>query len=318
MPNAVIIGAGLAGLLAGRTLTRAGWEVALLDKGRGVGGRLATRRINDATFDHGAQFFTVRDPRFQAIADEWLAAGVAVEWTRGFATNDGHPRYRGVPGMTALAKHLAAGLNINLGERATAVRVENNHWQIQMENGATFTADALVMTPPVPQSLALLDAGNFTLPADSRAALDKIAYHPCIALMAVLDQPSAIPAPGGVQINTEPILWIGDNAQKGVSPVSALTIHAAPEFSRTHWDTPHDEIARLLLAAAQPYIGDAPITTFQVHKWRYSQPTVLHEAAFLGIPTPPPLVFAGDAFATPRVEGAALSGLAAADWLQSL
>ena len=97
----LIIGAGIAGLLAARTLQERGLQVTVLDKGRGVGGRMATRRIGSAVFDHGAQFFTARDPRFQALVNSWLAAEVAAEWCRGFAgpegvrQDDGHPRYRG-------------------------------------------------------------------------------------------------------------------------------------------------------------------------------------------------------------------------------
>ncbi|MSO32728.1 MAG: FAD-dependent oxidoreductase, partial [Ilumatobacteraceae bacterium] len=56
----VVVGAGIAGLTAARALSHAGHSVIVLDKGRSVGGRMATRRIGDATVDHGAQFFTVR------------------------------------------------------------------------------------------------------------------------------------------------------------------------------------------------------------------------------------------------------------------
>ena len=65
-PSCVVVGAGISGLLAAQELTAAGWRVVVLDKGRGVGGRMATRRVGDGTFDHGAQFFTVRGERFLA------------------------------------------------------------------------------------------------------------------------------------------------------------------------------------------------------------------------------------------------------------
>ncbi|MBA3611032.1 MAG: NAD(P)-binding protein, partial [Rubrobacter sp.] len=104
--SCIIVGAGISGLLAATELQAAGWTVTVLDKGRGVGGRMATRRIDGASFDHGAQFFTVRTERFQNLVDGWLAAGAAAEWSRGFPNaageggNDGHPRYRGSNGMT--------------------------------------------------------------------------------------------------------------------------------------------------------------------------------------------------------------------------
>src|SRR5689334_15592868 len=106
--RAVVVGAGLAGLMAGRTLADAGHDVVLLDKGRSPGGRLATRRVGHARLDHGAQFFTVRSDRFAASVDAWERNGWVHEWCRGFSTPaDGYPRYAAAGGMNALAKHLA-------------------------------------------------------------------------------------------------------------------------------------------------------------------------------------------------------------------
>ena len=100
----VVVGAGLAGLVAARDLA-AEHEVVVLDKGRSVGGRLATRRIGDAVLDHGAQFFTVRGDDFRTQVDDWLARDVARVWCHGFdGGGDGYPRYCGTTGMTALAK----------------------------------------------------------------------------------------------------------------------------------------------------------------------------------------------------------------------
>ena len=110
-------------LLAARTLQAAGWHVAVIDKGRGVGGRMATRRIEAGTFDHGAQFLTARDRQFQSLVDEWVRGGIVKVWARGFSgpsgksPGNGHPRYIGAPGMTAVPKALAAGLPITLQQR---------------------------------------------------------------------------------------------------------------------------------------------------------------------------------------------------------
>ena len=112
MSDIVVVGAGLSGLTAARSLQAKGHKVVVLDKGRGLGGRMATRRISTsdgltAVFDHGAQFFTVRDQQFQKLVDEWIADGIVREWCRGFVAEDGHPRYVVNNGMTALTKHIA-------------------------------------------------------------------------------------------------------------------------------------------------------------------------------------------------------------------
>lgn len=76
LTDILIIGAGMSGLTAASALQQAGREVIVVDKGRGVGGRMATRRIGAATFDHGAQFVTARTPRVAAAIQEWLKQGV--------------------------------------------------------------------------------------------------------------------------------------------------------------------------------------------------------------------------------------------------
>lgn len=322
--SCIVVGAGIAGLMAARTLQSQGARVIVLDKGRGVGGRLATRWIaldgdERGYFDHGAQFFTVREARFQAFVDEWMAAGVVREWARGFANSDGnankdgHPRYCGTAGMNGIARHLGQGIDVRTKSKVEFVRRQNAQWQIELESGESIVSDALVLTPPVEQSLALLDAGATVLPGAASTALERISYDPCFAVLAVLDAPARLPEPGALQLQSEPIAWIGDNHRKGISPDAfTVTIHAGPEFTREHWDAEHEIIARKLLHAAKEWLR-APIKRWDVHRWRYSQPRVLHPEACLVVHDGAPLVFAGDAFGSPRVEGAAMSGLQAAE-----
>jgi renalase len=291
--------------------------VLVLDKGRGVGGRLASRRIDGATFDHGAQFITTRDPRFAAVLEQGRQNGAMEEWCRGFAgAADGHVRWCGKPAMSAVAKHLAAGLDLHLETQVAALRRAGNQWNVETTTGRTFTAAAVVLTPPVPQSLALLDAGGIILAPEMRTRLAAIEYERCLAIMAVLDAPSRIPPPGSFTPAHGPIAWIADNQLKGISAEPAVTIHATHAFSLEHWDRDREESARALLDAAAPWLG-AGITTFQVHGWRYSKPMRVDQVPCVLVSQSPPLVLAGDAFAGPRVEGAALSGWAAAEAILS-
>lgn len=315
--DVLVVGAGMAGLTAAAELQRAGLRVLLLDKGRGVGGRIASRRIGAATFDHGAQFITTRDPRFAAVLEQGRQNGAMEEWCRGFAGDaDVHARWRGKPAMSALVKHLAAGLDLRLETPIVALRRAGNQWSAETTTGRAFTADAVVLTPPVPQSVALLDAGGVILGPEMRTRLAAIEYERCLAIMAVLDGPSRIPPPGGLVPADGPIAWIADNQLKGISAVPAVTIHATHAFSLEHWDRDREESARALLDAAAPWLG-AGLTTFQVHGWRYGRPMRVEQApCVLGSPTHP-LVLAGDAFAGPLAEGAALSGWAAAEAILS-
>lgn len=317
MPAVVIIGAGVAGLTAARRLVdEETANVVVLDKGRSVGGRLATRRIGDATFDHGAQFLTTHSSSFAETVTRWLGAGVVTDWYDGrvgpvgVVDPDGHTRYRGVATMNAIAKHLATGLDVRTGTAVTAVRLLDGAWQVEIGDGEPLRCDAVLMTAPVPQSLALLDAGSVVVGVEDRAALEAIRYDPCIAVLAPLDSPSAIVEPGAVAPTDGVIDWMADNQIKGVSAAPAVTIHASATFSEDHRDAPAGEVAATLLEAAG-LAGVADLAATQVHRWRYARPTVMHHERCLAADQPVSLVFAGDAFGGPQVEGAALSGDAA-------
>ena len=217
--------------------------------------------------------------------------------------------------MNAIPKHLAKGLDIRSGEKVLSTTHRGGRWYVRMENETVYEADSLLLTPPVPQTLALLDAGSVQLESGDRSALEAISYEPCIAVLALMSGPTLIPNPGAMQFPTEHIAWIADNQQKGISPQACcVTIHAGAEFSRAYQAADDTEVADLLLQSAGAWLPH-PARLVQVHRWRYAKPVQLHPAAYLYAAGMPPLVFAGDAFGAPRVEGAALSGLAAADAL---
>lgn len=323
LDSCLIVGAGVCGLLAARELAEAGVEVTVLEESQSIGGRMATRRSGGAVFDHGAQFFTVRGERFGALVNGWLQAGAAAEWSRGFpkpgeSAPDGYPRYRGAEGMASIPRHLATGLDVRFGERVILAENEER-WRISTETGGEYSAAALLLTPPAPRSLTMAESGGFRLARADRDALSKITYDPCLALMARLDGgDSPVPQPGGLQIKSEPLDWISDNRLKSISPSTALTIHAGPAYSRDHYDSPASEVEPDLLRLAEETLGTRfaeRVAETSLQRWRYSWVTHPHPEPCLAADSRAPLVFAGDGFGQPKVEGAALSGLAAADHL---
>ena len=315
----MVVGAGAAGLTAAGRL-RETHEVVVLDKGRGVGGRLATRRIGGASFDHGAQFITAHTAEFSEVVAGWEAAGVARPWFRGrvgpggILNPDGHVRYRGANGMSAVARHLAESTDVRLRVRVSSLRVGDGKWSVGTDSGETLEADAVLLTAPVPQALDLLLGGPVALAPQDLEALRAIRYDSCLVVLAVLRGPSGMTQPGATDPATGPIDWIADNHLKGVSALPGVTIHATAAYSASNWGADDNGIATdLLLAAA---LDAAPIEgAVQVHRWKYARPTVVHPERCLLAQDLPPLVFAGDAFGGAKVEGAVLAGFAAADVL---
>ncbi len=319
-PNSIlIVGAGIAGIMAGRRLRQEGWKVTPIDKGRGLGGRMANRRIDDARIDHGAQFFTIRSPRLQNDLQSWLKSGHARLWyVPEGNSNHGETgtRYVGDPAMTAVPKLLARELDVVRGQRIERVSFIGKQWTATGEGGDTFSAAWLLLTPPVPQSLALLN-NNELIPPRHQTLLQAITYDKCIAVMATLSGPSGLPAPGIYRtVTPEPLALLVDNQQKGISTSPAITLHSGPGFAEDYFDSPDEEKIEALLAAAKPYLTATPVTA-QAHRWGYAKPrsTFPENHYYLKEKN---LIMAGDAFGGGRIEGAALSGLAAADRLLGL
>jgi hypothetical protein len=314
--DVIVVGAGLAGLAAARRLQADGRAVTVLDKGRSPGGRLATRRMEGARLDHGAQFFTQRGPEMAGLVAELRDAGRLRTWCDGFAEPDGHPRYVMPTGMNDLAKFLARDLaDLRVGVRVDRVERTADGWLARPEDGdrGPVEAAALLLTAPVPQSLELLDRGGVELDPGIRPSLDAIDYDAAMAVLVVLDGEPALPAPGAVQLTSGPFTFVADNAAKGISDRTALTLHTADRLARSRWDDDDDAVLADLLGAAAPWIGGATVVEAQLKRWRYAAPRrVWPETCCVAVDGDEPLILAGDAFDGPRVEGAYRSGLAAA------
>ncbi|MEO1289104.1 MAG: FAD-dependent oxidoreductase [Chloroflexota bacterium] len=318
--DVIIVGAGLSGLTAAQQLQNAGKTVTVLDKGRSVGGRLATRRIGKGIADHGAQFFTVRSDEFQTQVEQWLTNDLVYIWGYGWGdgsiqkanSQDGHPRYVTNGGMNQLAKSLATSIdNIHVSTKVNHINYQDILWSVSDENGNTFNSSVLIMTPPVPQSLAL--SKNIALSDRDREALNRIEYGPCLCGLFVIDGEIRLPEPGAIQNFDNIVYWVADNQQKGISPDEhIITLHVEADYSREHYDDPPEDNLAFLREALQQYLAEGThIKDAQLKKWRYSIPLTTHPDDILKASNLP-LIFAGDAFGgRGRVEGAYLSGLEA-------
>ncbi|MGB0370551.1 MAG: NAD(P)/FAD-dependent oxidoreductase [Opitutales bacterium] len=304
--DCIVIGAGISGLLAATQLKEAGKSVLVLDKGRGVGGRMATRRMGEARIDHGAQFFTQRSDVFKPWVQGWVASGKLSKWYR----DKFDLCWRGKTGMTDVPKLLAQNLEISKSTKIIEVSYEQDTWTLKSEDAQSFTSQSLIITAPLPQALSLLKNSDIELPAADYEALDSVRYTRCLVALGTLNSKSKIREPGILKIEKSIVESITDNQKKGISPIASFTIHSSPEFAEKYWDSPNDVRLPLLLDAAQQYLG-SEVAEASVHRWGFAKtlaPRPENHYCF----APLHLALAGDGFLGGRVESAAQSGLAAA------
>jgi len=320
--SAAIVGAGMAGLACAASLRAGGVAVTLFDKGRRAGGRIATRRADGISFDHGAQYVTARDPAFRALIADLQSAGAVAPWEA--AGGSGETRWVGTPGMSALPRRLAdllaeQGAASLMGRHVAYLHAGEENWAVRhlpAENvrpgtvtaeGGEVTAgfDAVVLALPAPQVIPMLAA----IGHPHAGALEPVVLAPCWAVMTAfatrLDRPDTMRPEGG------PLGWAAREASRPghAAMPDAWVLHATGAWSRANLERDAAGVAADLLAAFAPEAP--PPLHLSAHRWRYAlvenalgRPCLWDPGAAVGV--------CGDFCLGPRVEAAWQSGTALA------
>jgi predicted NAD/FAD-dependent oxidoreductase len=263
-----IIGAGIAGLACARRLHDAGRQVRVFDKGRSPGGRIATRRVETeagwAQFDHGAQFFTARDPAF-AESLRALPADAVLPWRAA-----GDHRLVAAPGMSAFPKALGASLDIAASIRVDAVTRAGAQWSLTGDHGASLGVfDAVVVATPAEQAVPLLAHVAPALAQDSAQATTA----PCWSGLFAFAEPVA--ADVMFEFDDHPVLaWVACDSSKPGRPTRHQTwvAHARADWSRQHLERDAGEVAPVLQNALLDVLRATPTPVVaQAHRWRYAK-----------------------------------------------
>jgi hypothetical protein len=326
MVDFLVVGAGLAGLSFAQEVQAQGASVILLDKGRGVGGRCATRRWHDTRVDHGAQYFTARSERLQTWVAEALSDGWLTVWTYGFPLWQegtlhqrpaGHPRYAPVNGMNELGKRLGEGLTIKTSVTVTALSRNNDGiYQATGENGEIVTGRNLVLNLPPAQ---LLHLATDLLSPEMRSEIGSVVFLPAWALLLRLEvdiSGAENPETGwkAIEFADHPVLgWVSrDHTKRKESTAPVLVVHGSGEWSKAHLVDSPEDVQASLLEATQEVLGSLAVVEAQVHRWRYALPTQVIPAKHLW-DTEQRIGACGDWCGGPRVEGAMESGWSLAE-----
>jgi renalase len=304
-----IVGAGMAGLACAARLCRAGHAPQLFDKGRGPGGRMSTRRLDtplgQASFDHGAQYFTARGDAFRQQVELWAAEGLVAPWPAA-----GPDAWVGVPGMNAPLRTLALGQNISWGLPVDALLQDGRAWRLNGPPRVSELFDAVLVALPAEQAATLLGGHDQAIAA--RAAGSRT--DPCWTVMAAFDQP--LPIAADVLCEQGALGWAARNSSKpGREKIETWVLQGNPDWSRQHLENSAESICDALLDALRQSSGKAlprPIV-IQAHRWRFARSEGGTEGALWSPQTG--LGCCGDWLIGPRVECAYDSGTALADRL---
>lgn len=325
-----IIGAGLAGLAAARALSAAGVAVEAFDKGRGAGGRASTRRVDcesqTMAFDHGAQYFTARDERFERVVQEWQRGGACAPWNGVIATlhepgkimpkPDGPTRYVGTPGMNAIVAALARDVPVQFSSTVDRVKRSGEGWTIERQEGELGRYDGLVVATPAPQAAMLLAE----MPELARRA-NACEMRPCWAVMAAFEDRLPIDADGlFVNVPENPLSWIArDSSKPGRTKGERWVLHAGPAWSQASIEHQRDHVVAALLRAFGEALQFDVLTPVHAaaHRWRYALTQSQVDGGCL-LDARARIAVAGDWCHGGRIEGAYLSGLAAGERLAAV
>ncbi len=313
--NIMIIGAGIAGLSCATSLQAAGHRVIVFDKSRGPSGRMSTRRAHGNQWDHGAQYFTARNPLFQAEVQRWITAGAAAPWEVSFAVignADAHTdapglvRYVGMPRMTSPAKLLSESLTLKSEHTVQSIRRDDASWRFStLEHGLINTAfDAVVLALPVHQAMPLLQGINHHFVSE----IEGVKMVGSWTLMLGYENRQDMGFDGAF-VNQGPLRWIArDNSKPGrISNYETWVLQASAAWSERYIEAPPTEVIPELLAAFRDLGGSDPDECI-AHRWRYADTQTPHSDQFLW-DNYSKLGICGDWINGGKVEGAWLSGL---------
>ena len=297
-----VIGAGIAGMACARTLVQAGHKVTVFEKSPGAGGRMSTRKTEFGAFDHGAQYFTVRDARFEkalAISPQlvrrWSANTVRILDEAGRVVASSLPskeaHWVATPGMSALVKEWAKPLmargQVHFETQVTRIQTDllsPKRWQLQTEgpgaNSRVYSGfDAVVLAVPAPQAHALLlssQQGKTLMPP-----LADVNIAPCWTLMLAFPQAMQPtlqhlgPHWNAARSTHHRIAWLARESSKpGRGAIERWTVQASPDWSTRHLEDDAERVKAKLLKAFTEVTGIRAQPPYaEVHRWRYAQTT---------------------------------------------
>ncbi|MBL8683197.1 MAG: NAD(P)-binding protein [Myxococcales bacterium] len=269
----LVVGAGLSGAACARTLFDAGVDVTVIDKGKSVGGRAASRRVEGHTFSHGAPVLHGSALRF----GRWLA----LLEEDGLVTRHEHGAKARKP-LTHVVKRLLAPLQerVRCDVRATHIEKTATGWIVTDAEGRTYACERLVVSAPAPQAAALVGTsirdGVASIDEDARARLASVRYARRLVAMALCEAGEATGAPFDRGIEGDAIvsrITVQAIEHEGRARV-AIVAHASDAYTEARYDEGEDgPWSEALIERARTIVGAGALVASGQKRWRYARPS---------------------------------------------
>jgi len=329
-----IIGAGIAGLTAGRYLAKQGHEVTILEKSRGFGGRMATRyagKDQSTKMDHGLSYFTPESNHFQKFTAELMEKGLVKRWGdkialyddgKFYTRNPNNPNvasFTAVDGMNSIGKYLSRWVDVKTETKVGGLTYIGSHrrkkrsWMINLTGASTFEADAVIIATPAPQAYGILQTATDEVNAlKIIREIDDVYYTPSYSLMVGYGD-HEIPAWDGVVCKNNGLEFISnESTKKSHDQECSLVVQATPGFTRYLRGKDDEIIVREILDNLATVIGGwaAAPTWHQLHYWKYCRASKALSYPYMELEfEDAPLALIGDYFRGVTVDDAYCSGL---------
>lgn len=274
-PSAMVIGGGLSGAMCARRLQDAGFTVTVLDKGRGPGGRLSTRRSEEGRYDHGTVAFQLSSPKLRRLCHGWASQGVVAPWEGSFGRLDGegfHEETRsarwwvGTPGMNRVVSHLTEDLEVRFGQRVCRLVKEHGQWVAYSEEGVVLAqADLAMVALPTPQAVELLPDGV-------AGGLRQVRYAPIWSVMMDTDYRAPQQMWSAARVDDSDLgLIVRESSKPGRLRGGRWVLQATQEWSQRALEWSREDVAEHLAKAATQWLPFGEVRKLTAHRWRYAK-----------------------------------------------
>lgn len=283
MQEVLIIGAGMAGISCARTLRQAGVQVRLVERSRGPGGRVASRKLQDSPFDYGPVFLHGQDPDFQKALTQAAGGNLLPDWPKNILGR-GTPcqpsafypeqfRFAVRGGLRLAALALAEDLDILYGSEIEEILITAGRFQARDGSGRRHEADRLVLALATEQSASLLGKSTQLGMQSILSVMDMFNSLSSLSLAAVYPASTPVPEWDVFYPEEGPFILVSNETAKHGGERLVLQYQTKPGWARQRLEVHKEAWSVEILSEAAELLGTwaGQPSAVHPHRWSYAR-----------------------------------------------